>query len=145
MKRIEWTRMLWIVFYFCWMMYALIVVPGMGDWVYFTLCLVAGLTMVGSGLAMSDYTPAQPQHKHIQFNRRAKLQHNGGRHTEQEWRALCVEYKNRCACCNKRAKLTKDHVVSIYRGGTDNIDNIQPLCQSCNSSKGTRTVDHRKK
>lgn len=146
-KRVEWTYIAWVSFYFVWMLYTLLIVPGMGDWVYFALCLIAGLTMVTSGFAMSDHAPIpmRPSQQTKLFDRHVALQKNGGSHTDQEWRALCVAYKGRCAKCKKRARLTKDHVISVYLGGTDNIDNLQPLCKSCNSSKGTKTIDYRKR
>ena len=34
---------------------------------------------------------------------------------------------------------TVDHVVPRARGGTDHMDNLQLLCNACNSLKGTRT------
>ena len=48
-----------------------------------------------------------------------------------------------CLCCNRRRKLTADHVIPVSKGGTSYISNIQPLCQPCNSSKGTKTTDFR--
>lgn len=39
----------------------------------------------------------------------------------------------------------KDHVVPVLFGGSNDISNIQPLCRSCNSSKGASTVDYRGK
>ena len=35
--------------------------------------------------------------------------------------------------------MTIDHVVAQARGGTDHLDNLQLLCNACNSMKGTRT------
>lgn len=48
-----------------------------------------------------------------------------------------VEFGGRCVkCCQEmNGFLDKDHVIPIYIGGSDSIDNIQPLCRSCNCSK----------
>lgn len=63
-----------------------------------------------------------------------------GTHTDEQWRRLVRMFGGRCVrCgvdCNRRGGPIKDHVVPIYLGGSDRIDNIQPLCQSCNSGKG---------
>jgi 5-methylcytosine-specific restriction endonuclease McrA len=55
-----------------------------------------------------------------------------------EWRALCEQFNHRCALCGERAKLTVDHIVPVSRGGSSRIENIQPLCLSCNSKKGAK-------
>lgn len=78
------------------------------------------------------------QHKH-----RTAVRGNGGAYTFAEWIALCDKYHNKCLCCNRRRKLTADHVIPVSKGGTSYISNIQPLCQTCNSSKGTKTTDFR--
>lgn len=72
-----------------------------------------------------------------------KLRKNGGKHTASEWAALCAQYRGRCLACKRKRLLTKDHVIPIIAGGTDDISNIQPLCRPCNSSKGTKTIDYR--
>ena len=36
---------------------------------------------------------------------------------------------------------TVDHIVPKSRGGTDHIDNLQLLCNFCNSKKGNRTQE----
>lgn len=68
----------------------------------------------------------------------------GGSYTVSEWRALVEHYGNKCLCCGRDdVKLTADHIVPIAKGGTSNIDNIQPLCGSCNSRKKDKTIDYR--
>lgn len=67
----------------------------------------------------------------------------GGSFTALEWKNLCNAYGNRCLCCGKKRKLTADHVIPVSKGGTSNIDNIQPLCKPCNSGKRDGTLDFR--
>jgi 5-methylcytosine-specific restriction endonuclease McrA len=76
-------------------------------------------------------------------NNRAMRRGAEGRHTLREWQELCERYDNKCAACGKPAKLTVDHIVPLTKGGTNYIENIQPLCQSCNSSKNSKTIDYR--
>ncbi len=41
-------------------------------------------------------------------------------------------------------KVTADHVIPLALDGPNIIDNVQPLCVSCNCSKGARhTTDYR--
>lgn len=67
-----------------------------------------------------------------------------GTYTEAEWQALCAQHHYCCVCCGQRLPLTVDHIVPLSKGGTNFIDNIQPLCRSCNSRKHARTADYRK-
>jgi 5-methylcytosine-specific restriction endonuclease McrA len=75
--------------------------------------------------------------------RRARKTGNGGWFTAKEWRDLKEKYNNKCLCCGEEKPLSADHIIPISKGGTSNIDNIQPLCMSCNDSKGTKTIDYR--
>ena len=43
-----------------------------------------------------------------------------------------------CVRCGDTRYLQIDHDVPITLGGTDDIDNLRALCQSCNASKGAR-------
>ncbi len=49
-----------------------------------------------------------------------------------------------CLCCGSTENLTIDHVIPIYYEGENSISNLQPLCSSCNSRKGTDSTDYRK-
>jgi 5-methylcytosine-specific restriction endonuclease McrA len=81
--------------------------------------------------------------------RDVRMAHAEGSHTEAQWQAVLIRFDNRCVCCGIRASetkyghLSKDHIVPIVRNGSDFISNIQPLCGSCNSRKGKRTIDYR--
>lgn len=65
-------------------------------------------------------------------------------YTAAQWRALCATYGGQCLRCGKIGKLEPDHVIPLSKGGHDTIENIQPLCPSCNKRKHTKTVDYRK-
>jgi 5-methylcytosine-specific restriction endonuclease McrA len=78
--------------------------------------------------------------------RRANLLGNGGYYTAEQWQTLKAIYDYRCLICGKQEPeitLTVDHVIPIDKGGLNSIDNIQPLCKSCNSKKGRNVFDLR--
>lgn len=76
-------------------------------------------------------------------NRRAAKRAAGGTVRLSEWRELLDKYDNKCLCCGTSEGLTLDHVLPIAQGGTNTIDNAQPLCALCNSKKGARHIDYR--
>lgn len=67
------------------------------------------------------------------------------------------KFKGRCAYCGNKVEYSKfqvDHITPKYRGstnselskygiskGSNDIDNLNPSCKSCNSSKSTFTID----
>lgn len=76
--------------------------------------------------------------------RRTKKAQNGGEYTIEEWEALCFYYGNKCLACGRTdVKLTFDHVIPLDKGGSNSLNNAQPLCKSCNCSKGTKVIDYR--
>lgn len=76
--------------------------------------------------------------------RRAAKRNNGGTYTKEEFIQLCQKYENRCLMCGRNnIKLTVDHVIPISLGGSNSIENIQPLCISCNSKKHQSILDLR--
>ena len=69
-----------------------------------------------------------------------------GTHTKAEWLLLVGVCGDLCLRCGEpTAKFVKDHIVPIYKGGSDALSNLQPLCASCNSSKGPEETDYRPK
>jgi 5-methylcytosine-specific restriction endonuclease McrA len=81
-----------------------------------------------------------------QHKRRALKKASGGNITAQEWQSLKEFYNYTCLACKRREpeiKLTLDHVKPLVKGGVNTIRNAQPLCGSCNSSKGTKEIDYR--
>ena len=75
--------------------------------------------------------------------RRARKRNNGGSYTAMEWIEICDRYGNVCIACFRYLPLTADHVVPLILGGSGSIDNIQPLCKSCNCKKGPKFIDYR--
>lgn len=62
----------------------------------------------------------------------------------KDWIKLCEKYDNRCLRCGKQdVTLSVDHIVPLSKGGSNTIDNVQPLCVSCNSRKHTKIIDYR--
>lgn len=79
---------------------------------------------------------------HLKARRYAREKNADGSHTLQEWQSLKDKYNHRCAMCGREAKLTKDHVIPLSKGGTDYISNIMPLCRNCNSKKHNKILEH---
>ncbi len=85
------------------------------------------------------------RHPEKNQNRRA-LERLAGEYTAREWIELKEKYNYTCLCCGKREpeiRLTVDHVIPISRGGSNTIENIQPLCITCNKKKHTKKTDYR--
>jgi len=80
--------------------------------------------------------------------RRARLKESEGSFSTEEWLAL-IEKFDFCPMCKRpwneipllegrSSVITRDHIIPISRGGSNSIENIQPLCYSCNSAKGNK-------
>ena len=70
---------------------------------------------------------------------RLRAARSKGTHTADQWQHLVDELGGRCAKCGgygSSVALQKDHITPIYQGGSDGIDNLQPLCTPCNAAKG---------
>jgi len=85
--------------------------------------------------------------KVLMKNRKIRVKKMGcsGYHTLSDWETLKAQYDWTCPCCKKREpliKLQEDHVIPLSKGGSDNIENIQPLCPSCNNHKHTKIIKY---
>ena len=96
------------------------------------------------------YPPWTEEYKSYRTNARLRSQRlrsakAKGRHTKAQWLALCRALGDSCLRCGADlcGRPSKDHIVPIYAGGSDAIDNIQPLCLHCNLSKSSESREHR--
>lgn len=46
----------------------------------------------------------------------------------------------KCRSCSSHELLAVDHIVAVINGGSDDFENLQALCRSCNSSKGRKEL-----
>jgi hypothetical protein len=79
----------------------------------------------------------------MKHRRRARKLAVGGSYTIKEWEELVERCGHKCLMCGRpdtEVKLTVDHILPISKGGSNCIENLQPLCRSCNSKKSTKTT-----
>jgi 5-methylcytosine-specific restriction endonuclease McrA len=75
--------------------------------------------------------------------RRAELRGCKEHFTLDEWNELLKKCDYKCLNCGNTTKLEADHIIPLSVGGNDTIDNIQPLCRSCNAKKHIKTVNYK--
>jgi 5-methylcytosine-specific restriction endonuclease McrA len=77
-------------------------------------------------------------------NYRAKKRAAPGKSTSEEITALLNLFDNQCLSCGSKENIEIDHIIPLSLGGTNYIWNLQPLCRSCNATKGNRnSADYR--
>lgn len=92
-----------------------------------------------------EYAPIK-QAKRLWNNKLRQDRKRGaiGAHTAEQWEMLRAQYNFMCLSCMRfepEIKLTEDHILPLSKDGSNHIFNIQPLCKSCNSIKGTNIID----
>lgn len=74
--------------------------------------------------------------------RRARILQSGGNLPANAVLIIKECYGDQCLRCDKK-EITLDHVVPLIKGGRNALENLQPLCKSCNSWKHDKTIDFR--
>jgi len=89
--------------------------------------------------AQKVYRKANPEkHANSEQRRRTKKMNNGVFFIlPKELKRL---YSSKCFYCGIAGKMSADHIIPIFRGGTHGIGNLVPSCQSCNSQKQDRLI-----
>lgn len=71
-------------------------------------------------------------------NQRARRLGVNGELTISGWQAILKAHNGACVECFSTEDIAIDHIVPLSKGGPNTLDNVQPLCRSCNSRKGNR-------
>ena len=66
-----------------------------------------------------------------------------GIHSAEEWDALLWYFNYKCLCCGSKENIQRDHIIPASKNGTNYIDNMQPLCRTCNIRKKDTFIDYR--
>ena len=61
----------------------------------------------------------------------------GGKFPRELWEQKKKEI-GCCIMCSEKSNLTIDHKIPVSKGGTNDIENLQPLCLICNIKKGNK-------
>lgn len=61
----------------------------------------------------------------------------------KELKDYIVERDKNCLSCGSIDDLAIDHITPLSKGGDNSHDNLQLLCRSCNSKKGSAECDYR--
>ena len=67
----------------------------------------------------------------------------------QQARAALFRDEPLCRHCLAKGRTTaateRDHIIPLHKGGTDDVENTQPLCAECHKDKTRKDMGHRDK
>ena len=99
--------------------------------IFFGLCFVLLITLVATQIAKR--------------NRRWRIRRQGTKERQQisgdVRHAVYVRDNYRCRMCGKGDEdydLQIDHIKPVSKGGTNDMNNLQTLCEDCNKEKGNK-------
>jgi len=86
----------------------------------------------GVDRVINNFTSTQSQP--IEIEKTKKLKRNV---TESMKKMVASEQQWQCAVCKKVLDYTYeiDHVIPLFKGGTNEMNNLQALCRSCHGKK----------
>lgn len=85
--------------------------------------------------------PEKARQKYTDY--KARLKAAPGQLTPRLVAMVYEIHGHQCLKCAATKDLTIDHVLPLTLGGSNCLDNLQPLCRACNGGKGGRFGDYR--
>ena len=100
--------------------------------------------------AEKEWRKKNPIQRRIINGRNRSKDSNSKTLNKDEWIATINYFDNKCAYCGMTIDehkerygqvLNQDHLIPLSRGGSYSMNNIVPVCKSCNSKKSNKTFD----
>ncbi len=88
---------------------------------------IIGITRQGNSIQLVNLTTAPKRIPRVSLN-------------NIEWKSVLVKYGFACPVCGRKEpeiRFDQDHKIPRVRGGSNSIENWQPLCHECNNFKST--------
>jgi len=109
--------------------------PGWTSWTLYRLCSVCGVKI---DPREQGYRGPCDTCRRERNRARGTRQRRGYTDAWLQLVKLAIRQQPYCSVCGVTSDLTGDHRVPLAKGGTSTLENVQVLCRSCNSSKGSR-------